>query len=65
MSERRVFGMTKAEWYAQGNPPGSFEEVIRMAEENSRVIRRNRLAPHPWDAFDERLAERHISGRPT
>lgn len=57
--------MTEDEWYALGNPHGSFDVVLDMAEENSRAIRRANLAPHPWDTFDEKLAERHIPGRPT
>lgn len=49
---QRVFGMTRAEWYAQGNPPGSFDDVIRMAEENQRRIYRASRVPHQWDEWD-------------
>lgn len=53
----RMFGMTEKEWYAQGNPPGSFDEVIRMAEENGRTVRRRSLRAHPWDEWQVPAAE--------
>lgn len=54
---RTVFGMTREEWYAEGNPPGSFEEVIRMAERNTEQIRRAARSPHPWDGWDVNAPE--------
>lgn len=65
MVEPIVFGMTEDEWYAQGNPPGSFDDVIRMGEENARKLYRSALAPHLWDQFDEELATRRITGEPS
>jgi hypothetical protein len=56
----RVLGMTREEWDALGNPPGSWEATIEMAEENSRTLRRATLTPHPWDAVDEGLADREL-----
>ena len=43
--------MTEAEWYALGNPPGSFDDLLRMARENSVRLHLGAFRPHPWDEW--------------
>ena len=42
---------TEDEWYALGNPPGSFDDVLEMSRQSAEQIRGASLTEHPWDAF--------------
>ena len=46
--------MTEAEWYALGNPPGSFDDLLEMARENTARMTLgppSKLKPHIWDEW--------------
>jgi hypothetical protein len=43
--------MTEDEWYALGNPPGSFDDVLEMGRQNAEAMKRASRTPHPWDSF--------------
>ena len=55
--------MNRKEWDTIGNPPGSFDAVRDMAEQNARIIRGEvratwtyygpKYTPHPWDHYVE------------
>lgn len=60
--------ITEREWYRLGNPPGSFDDVLEMARENTARLLYGppkKLKPHPWDEFGRNRRQETIDEEST